>query len=46
MVDHANLVLAVWNGQKKGGTWNTICYAQKIGKPIRYILLNHLQFEL
>ena len=46
MVDRADLVLAVWNGQKKGGTWNTICYAQKIGKPIQYILLNHLQFGL
>ena len=45
MVDHSDLVLAIWNGTKKGGTWNTICYAQKIGKPIQYIMLNDLKFD-
>ena len=39
MVDKADLVLAVWNGKKKGGTWNTISYARKKNKPIRYIML-------
>ncbi|MBO5006027.1 MAG: DUF1273 family protein [Clostridia bacterium] len=40
MVDKSNLVLAIWNGDKSGGTWNTIKYAIKKGKNIRYIMLN------
>ncbi len=40
MVDKSNLVLAIWNGDKSGGTWNTIKYAMKKGKNIRYIMLN------
>ena len=43
MVDHSDLVLAVWNGEKKGGTWNTIRYAQKVGKPIRFLMLNEIK---
>ena len=42
MADKADTVLAVWNGIEKGGTWNTICYARKIGKPVRYIMLHDL----
>lgn len=42
MVDKADIVLAVWNGIKKGGTWNTIHYAQKCGRPLRLIMLNDL----
>lgn len=34
MVDHANRVLAVWDGARKGGTWNCISYAQKQGRQI------------
>ena len=34
MVDHCDVLLAVWDGEKSGGTWITIEYAQKIGKPI------------
>lgn len=34
MVDNCDLLLAVWDGIKAGGTWLTINYAQKIGKPI------------
>lgn len=36
MVDNCDLLLAVWDGIKAGGTWLTINYAQKIGKPIIY----------
>ena len=42
MVDKSDLVLAIWNGQRKGGTWNTIKYAISVGKPIRYIMLNKI----
>ena len=31
MVDHSDIVLAVWNG-KKSGTENCIKYAEKMGK--------------
>lgn len=33
MVDHADRVLALWNGTS-GGTANCIGYANKVGKPI------------
>ena len=39
MVDKSDLVLAIWNGQESGGTWNTIKYARSKGKPIRYIMI-------
>ena len=40
MVDKSDIVLAIWNNNFKGGTWNTIKYARSKGKPIRYIMLN------
>lgn len=40
MVDNSDKVLAFWNGEEKGGTWNTIQYARKIGKDIEIINLN------
>ena len=36
MVDNCDILLAVWDGEKQGGTWITIDYANKIGKPIIY----------
>lgn len=42
MVDKSDLVLAIWNGEKSGGTWDTIKYAQKQGKRIKYIMLKEL----
>lgn len=40
IVDKADTVLAIWNGQQAGGTWSTIKYAQSKGKIIRYIMLD------
>ena len=34
MVDNADIVIAVWNGDKKGGTYNCVKYAEKLGKRI------------
>ena len=42
MVDSSDMVLAIWNGERSGGTYDTIKYAQKKGKPIRYIMLNKI----
>ena len=42
MVDRADMVLAVWNGEERGGTWNTIDYAISRNKEIRYIHLSNL----
>ena len=39
MVDKAELVLAIWNRESKGGTWSTIEYATARKKEIRYIYL-------
>ena len=39
MVDKADLVLAVWNGTERGGTWNTIRYARQKERAIQYIRL-------
>ncbi len=34
MVDHADCLLAVYNGEQRGGTAATVRYAQKIGWKI------------
>lgn len=34
IVDDCDLLLAVWDGKKHGGTYQTIEYAKKKGKPI------------
>lgn len=36
MVDHCDVLLAIWDGNKSGGVWATIRKAQKAGKTIIY----------
>lgn len=43
IVDKADCMLAFWNGEEKGGTWNTIQYAKKKNKPIEITLLKDLE---
>ena len=40
MVDKSELVIAVFNGTKSGGTWYTINYARRSGKQVEIIDLN------
>lgn len=42
MVDNSDKVLAFWNGEEKGGTWNTIQYARSKGKEIEIIDLRKI----
>jgi len=37
MVDNSNIVIAVWDGTK-GGTYNCVKYAEKLGKEV--IIIN------
>jgi uncharacterized phage-like protein YoqJ len=34
MVDKADKIVALWDGKKHGGTWHTIDYANRQGKPV------------
>ena len=34
MVEHASTLLAVYNGEQRGGTAATVRYAQKMGREI------------
>lgn len=34
MVDTSDIVYCYWNGEEQGGTWNTVRYARKVGKPV------------
>lgn len=36
MVEHCDMLLAIWDGNKSGGVWSTICKAKKAGKEIVY----------
>lgn len=40
MVDNSDVVVAVWNGENKGGTANCVRYA--LGRPVRLIRYNPL----
>lgn len=39
MIDNSNLLIAVWDGRKRGGTYYTINYAKTHGKEIKIILI-------
>ncbi len=39
MVDNSDILIAVWNGEERGGTWDTIKYARRQNKKIIYIML-------
>ncbi|MGN1099694.1 MAG: DUF1273 domain-containing protein, partial [Christensenellales bacterium] len=45
MVDESDMLLAVWNGIEKGGTFNTVAYARKKGIGIEIIDLTPLNFR-
>lgn len=45
MVDKADVILAIWNGEDHGGTWSTIKYANLRKKEIRYIYLHDLSLQ-
>ena len=45
MVDKADIVFAIWNGKKAGGTWDTIQYARQKKKDIRYLMLTGIPCE-
>lgn len=36
IVDHSDIIFAIWDGNKSGGVWSTIRKAQKAGKKIIY----------
>ena len=40
MVDKSDLVLAFWNGEESGGTWNTMNYAKRKSKQLLILKLS------
>lgn len=42
MVNDSLVLLAIWNGDKFGGTYNTLQYAERVGKDIIKINPNNL----
>jgi len=43
MVDHADLVVAIYDGRTSGGTHYTMNYARKKGIPIHIITLDPIK---
>ena len=37
MVDNCQVLAAVWDGEKDGGTYDAIAYAEKIARPISFL---------
>lgn len=46
MVNNADMLLAVWDGKPKGGTFNCLKYALKVGVPVYHLDLNDLNGDL
>ena len=44
MVDNSDVLLAVWDGVRKGGTWNCIKYAEKVGRP--WVRIDPMEFAV
>lgn len=42
MVDKSDYVFAVWNGERHGGTWYTMQYANKRHKPLEILRLDEI----
>lgn len=42
MVDKSDYVFAIWNGERKGGTWYTMEYAKKLKRPVEVLRLDEL----
>ncbi len=42
MVCHSNFILAIWNGEKQGGTWYTMQYARKLNKEMDVLRLDKI----
>ena len=45
IVDHSDVILAIWDGNKSGGVWSTIRKAQKADKEIVYCPKEVLEFN-
>lgn len=45
IVDHSKRIITLWNGEKKGGTWNTIHYANMRGVPVMNIWNSYMKFR-
>ena len=39
MVDRANSVIAVYDGRRRGGTYQTIRYAEEVGKQVAFVCI-------
>ena len=37
MVDNCDVLLALWDGVERGGTWYTILYARFKGRPVVHL---------
>lgn len=44
MVDNSHSMLAVWDGERKGGTYQTLKYAESVGRP--FVRIDPTQFDL
>ncbi len=42
MINNSSFVIAVWNGENKGGTYNTLCYARQKHKDLVIIPLDKI----